>query len=111
MPDIKENVITWITGDDYMVCDFTQRKYITKVLKMMDKQPSLVSNFVRNKDGSIHCHLPLKSLKLYQKTSDKRTFGNVANSGYLDEFGEYDDTDDTDDDDTDDIYDMDIMED
>ena len=73
MAEIRENTIGWVTGDDYIVCSFTQRKHINKVLKMMDKQPSLVSNFARNDDGSIYCHLPLKALKLYLKTSDERT--------------------------------------
>ena len=67
--DLKENVIGWISGDDFIYCDFTQKKYINKVKKMMDKHPELVSNFILNKDGSIHCRLPLKALKLYLKTS------------------------------------------
>jgi hypothetical protein len=69
MERLKENVIEWITGDDTIACTFSQRKYITKVLKLRDKQPNLVSNFVQNRDGSIFCHLPLKALKLYIKTS------------------------------------------
>ena len=70
--DVKENVIEWITGDEWVSCTFTQRKYITKVRKMLDKQPNLVPIFHENKDGSIFCHLPLKSLKLYvKKPNDK----------------------------------------
>ena len=69
MSDLKENVIEWITGDDYISCTFTQKKYINKVRKLADKQLCLVSNFHENKDGSIFCHLPLKSLKLYLNTS------------------------------------------
>lgn len=64
-----ENVIEWITGDEYMACTFTQKKYINKVMKLLDKQPYLVPVFRSNKDGSIFCHLPLKALKLYLKTS------------------------------------------
>ena len=37
MNDLKENVIEWITGDEFVSCTFTQRKYITKVRKLMDK--------------------------------------------------------------------------
>ena len=69
MIDVKENVIEWITGDDHIVCTFTQKKYINKVRKLVDKQPYLVSNFHENSDGSIFCHLPLKALKLYLNTS------------------------------------------
>lgn len=71
MTDIKENVIEWITGDEYMSCTFTQRKYISKVRKMRDKQPKFVPVFRENADGSIFCHLPIKALKLYLKTRDK----------------------------------------
>ena len=69
--DFKENVIGWVTGDDYISCDFTQKKYINKVLKIADKQPNLVRDLRFNRDGSIYCRLPLKMLKLYLKTSDK----------------------------------------
>lgn len=68
MSDLKENVIEWITGDNEISCTFTQRKYINKIRKLMDKQPYLVSKFKENKDGSIFCRLPLKALKLYLKT-------------------------------------------
>jgi hypothetical protein len=79
MEDIKENVIEWITGDNEVACTFTQKKFINKVLKMMDKQPKLVTNFKQNPDGSIFCHLPLKALKLYLKTPNKE---GVTDDGY-----------------------------
>lgn len=69
MADLKENVIEWITGDDYISCTFTQKKYINKVRKIVDKRPELRANFYENPDGSIFCHLPLKTLKLYLNTS------------------------------------------
>lgn len=72
MNEVKENVIEWITGDDYISCTFTQKKYINKVLKIADNRPYLVPVLKENKDGSIFCHLPLKALKLYLKTSVER---------------------------------------
>ena len=72
MIDIKENVIEWITGDDHISCTFTQKKYINKVRKLRDKHMDLVPVFIENKDGSIFCHLPIKALKLYLKTSVER---------------------------------------
>ena len=69
MSELKENVIEWITGDKHISCTFTQKKYINKVRKLADKHPNLVPVFHENKDGSIFCHLPLKALKLYVKTS------------------------------------------
>ena len=79
MKELKENVIEWITGDDWVACTFTQKKYINKVRKLRDKQPNLVSVFIENNDGSIFCHLPLKALKLYIKTSDKQGVNENAN--------------------------------
>lgn len=69
MVDLRENVIEWITGDDYISCTLTQKKYINRVRKILDKQPELRANFYENDDGSIFCHLPLKALKLYVSTS------------------------------------------
>lgn len=77
MSDIKENVIEWITGDDWIACTFTQKKYINKVRKLSVKYPQFVPVFIENEDGSIFCHLPLKSLKLSIITPTKRTFGKV----------------------------------
>lgn len=70
--DLQENVIEWITGDEYIACTFTQKKFINKVRKIADKQPELVPVFHENYDGSIFCHLPLKMLKLYLKTGVNR---------------------------------------
>lgn len=75
MTDVKENVIEWITGQDWMGVTLTQRKYITKVRKLRNKQPELVPVYYENTDGSIYCHLPLKALKLYVKTGGNQAFG------------------------------------
>ena len=69
MMEVRENVIEWITGDDHISCTFPQKKYINKVRKLRDVHPYLVPVFHENRDGSIFCHLPLKALKLYLKTS------------------------------------------
>jgi hypothetical protein len=74
MTDVKENVIEWITGDDWIACTFTQKKYISKVRKIAIKYPQFVPVFIENKDGSIFCHLPLKALKLSVIISEKRGF-------------------------------------
>lgn len=72
--DIHENVIEWITGDDWIACTFTQRKFISKVRKLSAKYPQFVPICIENKDGSIFCHLPLKALKLSIIMPNKRTF-------------------------------------
>jgi hypothetical protein len=72
MADLKENAIEWYTGDNEITCTFTQRKFINKIRKMMDKQPKSVTKFIENPDGSICCHIPLKALKLYLKTPNEK---------------------------------------
>ena len=74
---LTENVIEWITGDKEVVCTFSQRKFINKIRKMMDKQPELVSKFHENQDGSICCRIPLKAVKLYLNTRDGSVFENI----------------------------------
>lgn len=71
----NENVIEWITGQDYIACTFTQKKYINKVRKIALQTPENVPVFVENKDGSIFCHLPLKALKLSVITRKGAGFG------------------------------------
>ena len=70
----NENVIEWITGQEYIACTFTQKKYINKVRKIALQTPENVPVLVENNDGSIFCHLPLKMLKLYLKKGDHTGF-------------------------------------
>ena len=72
--DIHENVIEWISGDDHIVCTLTQRKYITKARKIVDKLPYLRAKWHENKDGSVVCHLPIKVLKLSLIMPKERLF-------------------------------------
>lgn len=60
----RENCIEWLTGDDTIGVTLTQKRYITKVERLAEKQPNLVQIIARNSDGSIFAHLPLKALKL-----------------------------------------------
>ena len=77
--DVHENVIEWITGDEYIWCTLTQRKYITKVRKIVEREPNLRAFWHENKDGSICCRLPLKVLKLSLIMPQKRTFSDTSN--------------------------------
>lgn len=79
--NLRENVIGWVNGDDYISCTFTQKKYINKVRKIMQKAPNLVPIFVENPDGSIFCHLPIKVLKLSLITSQNRGFAKKKQEG------------------------------
>lgn len=68
MNEIKENVIEWVTGENYVSCTFTQRKYITKAKRLIVKiralAPSFDARLTENEDGSIFCHLPLNTVIL-----------------------------------------------
>lgn len=79
--DIHENVIEWITGDDHIVCTLTQKKYINKARKIVEKQPYLKHWWHENKDGSVVCHLPLKVLKLSLIMPKERTFLDTSEKG------------------------------
>ena len=71
MAELKENVIEWHNGDDMISCTFYQGKYISKVRKLAEKYPNLVTILAENKDGSIFARLPLKSLKLSIITQER----------------------------------------
>lgn len=79
MDELKENVIEWVTGDKYIACTFTQKKYISKVRKIALQMPELVPIFHENDDGSIFCRLPIKALKLSVITRKGAGFGKEEN--------------------------------
>ena len=80
--DIHENAIEWISGDEHIVCTLTQKKYINKARKIVEKAPYWKAFWHENKDGSILCHLPIKVLKLSLIMPKERTFSEeVENDG------------------------------
>lgn len=72
--DFKENVIEWVNDETVITCTLNQKRYISKVRKLATKWPSLVSILAENPDGSIVCHLPIKSLKLGLQKPPKTAF-------------------------------------
>lgn len=70
----NENVIEFITGDEFMTVTFTQRKYITKIKKLYKSNSTDFDNFYENTDGSICARIPLRWLKinLPRKVSDEQ---------------------------------------
>lgn len=63
MKELKETAVNFIEGDDYITYFTSQRKYINKLLKQAEKYPDSVKITVKNEDGSIVAHLPLKWFK------------------------------------------------
>ena len=60
----NENAIEFLTGDKYMTVTFTQRKYITKIMKLHDSDPNEFLEFNINQDGSVCAKVPLTWLKI-----------------------------------------------
>lgn len=81
MSDIKENVIEWVNGEAHAACTFNQKKYINRILRMREKSPESVTNFVQNPDGSIFCHIPVKAVKLYLITPNASAADDEESEG------------------------------
>lgn len=60
MDRLKENVIEWIEGEETATVTLTARRYITKIEKLATEYPDKAQIVVRNKDGSIMAHIPVK---------------------------------------------------
>ena len=67
MAELKENAIEWFMGDDFMLCTFSQKKYINKVKRYLAQNPSFDGKLIENQDGSIVVRLPLKLLGIRSK--------------------------------------------
>lgn len=64
MAELRENCIEWLNGQDVISVTLSQKRLVSKVKKMAEKHPDLVTILAENADGSIFAHLPLKALKL-----------------------------------------------
>lgn len=61
---MRENVIEWLNGQDWVSVSFAQGKYITKIRKLAESHPDEVKIIAENPDGSICAHVPLKYIKV-----------------------------------------------
>lgn len=61
---MKDNAISWYTGEKTISVSLSDRKYIGKVRRLAEE---FGCDLVENTDGSIYCHLPLEVLKLSKK--------------------------------------------
>lgn len=59
----NENVIEWLNGDEKVSCTISQGKFITKILKLIEKYPEEVE-ITNNDDGTIYCKIPLSWIKI-----------------------------------------------
>ena len=61
--DISENNIEWYTGDKTVTLSFSQKKYVSKILKATKDNPD-IDIVAQNEDGSICAHIPLSWIKI-----------------------------------------------
>lgn len=64
MAELRENCIEWLNGQNVVSVTLSQKRLVSKVKKMAEKHPDLVTILAENEDGSIFAHLPLKAVKL-----------------------------------------------
>lgn len=64
MAELRENCIEWLNGQSVVSVTLSQKRLVSKVKKMAEKHPDLVTILAENDDGSIFAHLPLKAVKL-----------------------------------------------
>lgn len=62
--DLKENSIEWYTGDNMISISLTQKKYINRVKKLVEKYGDMGCVLTQNEDGSIWAKIPLRALHL-----------------------------------------------
>lgn len=61
---VKENVIEWIENDKFALCTFSQKKFVNRVYKLINKGVPGVEILNKNEDGSILARVPLKHIYL-----------------------------------------------
>lgn len=61
--EIQDNNIEWYTGDKTVTLSFTQKKYVSKILKYAKTYPE-IDVLAKNSDGSICAHIPLSWVKI-----------------------------------------------
>lgn len=60
-----ENVIEWITGSDTVTVTFTNKRFITKVRRLVEQ--GIGEIIAENEDGSVLAHLPISCIKIGKK--------------------------------------------
>jgi len=80
MSRVNENVIEWVNGDKYISCTFSQKKFINRTRKLVEKHPDKIKIVAENPDGSIYVKMPLNALHLYIMISDHGFQSKTATS-------------------------------
>lgn len=74
MSELKENVIEWYTGDKMISVTLSQKRYINRVKKLVEKHADMGCELVENRDGSVWARIPLSALHLTIYGSNNRAF-------------------------------------
>lgn len=68
MAEFKENAIEFLTGEDTATVTFSQKRYITKVLKLAEKDPKVeIIEMPETNEGYLVAHIPLYAVKISAK--------------------------------------------
>lgn len=65
MADYRENVIEFYADEKTATVTFTQGRYITRIRKLAESNPTECEIVAENKDGSIVAHIPVRWVKIY----------------------------------------------
>ena len=58
-----DNCMEWITGSKVGSVTFSQRKWVSRILKYAEEYPEDIKILAQNEDGSIFAHVPIKWFK------------------------------------------------
>jgi hypothetical protein len=61
---VNENCIEFLRNQETATVTFCQRKYITKIKKLVEQYPDECEIVAENPDGSIMAHIPTKWVKI-----------------------------------------------
>ena len=84
----RENAIEWLTGQNIITVSLTQKRFITRVLKLAEDPSNDVEIVAKNEDGSICAHLPLRALHLTFYNKNRVGFAGVCDLPEEDETDE-----------------------
>ena len=59
-----DNCMEWTTGAKRGSVTFSQRKWVSKILKYAEDYPEDIKIEFQNKDGSVYAHVPISWFKL-----------------------------------------------
>lgn len=60
---VIDNCMEWLTGDKVGAVTFSQKRWVSKLLKYAEDYPEDVEIIAQNPDGSVFAHVPISWFK------------------------------------------------